>query len=29
MLDANLDPPLKALFIYNHNPLIVHPDQNR
>jgi anaerobic selenocysteine-containing dehydrogenase len=23
------DPPLKALFIYNHNPLIVHPDQNR
>ena len=29
LLDANLDPPLKALFIYNHNPLIVHPDQNR
>ncbi len=22
-------PPLKALFIYNHNPLVVHPDQNR
>ena len=29
LLDASLDPPLKALFIYNHNPLIVHPDQNR
>ncbi len=22
-------PPLRALFIYNHNPLVVHPDQNR
>jgi anaerobic selenocysteine-containing dehydrogenase len=29
VLDEDLDPPLKALFIYNHNPLIVHPDQNR
>ena len=29
LLDATLAPPLKALFIYNHNPLIVHPDQNR
>ena len=29
VLDEELDPPLKALFIYNHNPLIVHPDQNR
>jgi anaerobic selenocysteine-containing dehydrogenase len=29
LLDENLEPPLKALFIYNHNPLIVHPDQNR
>ena len=28
LLDESLDPPLKALFIYNHNPLIVHPDQN-
>ncbi|MBI4638744.1 MAG: molybdopterin-dependent oxidoreductase [Candidatus Rokubacteria bacterium] len=27
--DPHLSPPLKALFIYNHNPLIVHPDQNR
>jgi anaerobic selenocysteine-containing dehydrogenase len=25
----DLDPPLKALFIYNHNPIVVHPDQNR
>lgn len=29
LLDERLQPPLKALFIYNHNPLIVHPDQNR
>jgi anaerobic selenocysteine-containing dehydrogenase len=29
LLDENLDPPLEALFIYNHNPVIVHPDQNR
>jgi anaerobic selenocysteine-containing dehydrogenase len=29
LLEESLDPPLKALFIYNHNPLIVHPDQNR
>jgi anaerobic selenocysteine-containing dehydrogenase len=29
MLDKSLDPPIKAVFIYNHNPLIVHPDQNR
>ena len=28
LLDPDLAPPLKALFIYNHNPLIVHPDQN-
>jgi anaerobic selenocysteine-containing dehydrogenase len=28
LLDDSLQPPLKALFIYNHNPLIVHPDQN-
>jgi anaerobic selenocysteine-containing dehydrogenase len=28
LLDENLDPPLKALFIYNHNPVIVHPNQN-
>lgn len=29
ILDDTLSPPIKALFIYNHNPLIVHPDQNR
>jgi anaerobic selenocysteine-containing dehydrogenase len=29
LLDAQLEPPIKALFIYNHNPLVVHPDQNR
>ncbi|MEM7172092.1 MAG: molybdopterin-dependent oxidoreductase [Pseudomonadota bacterium] len=29
LLDPELDPPLKALFIYNHNPLCTHPDQNR
>jgi anaerobic selenocysteine-containing dehydrogenase len=28
LLDPNLHPPIKGLFIYNHNPLIVHPDQN-
>jgi anaerobic selenocysteine-containing dehydrogenase len=25
----DVDPPLRALFIYNHNPLVVHPDQAR
>jgi anaerobic selenocysteine-containing dehydrogenase len=25
----DIDPPLRALFVYNHNPLVVHPDQNR
>src|SRR5919108_4970588 len=29
LTDAALTPPLKAIFIYNHNPLVVHPDQNR
>ena len=29
LLDRTLDPPIKAVFIYNHNPLVVHPDQNR
>jgi anaerobic selenocysteine-containing dehydrogenase len=29
LLDAKLAPPIDAIFIYNHNPLIVHPDQNR
>ena len=25
----DIEPPLRALFIYNHNPLVVHADQNR
>lgn len=29
LLDDRLEPPVKALFIYNHNPLAAHPDQNR
>jgi anaerobic selenocysteine-containing dehydrogenase len=29
LLDEALQPPIGALFIYNHNPLVVHPDQNR
>ena len=29
LLDSGLAPPIKALFVYNHNPLIVHPDQNQ
>ena len=29
LLDPTLSPPIKALFVYNHNPLVVHPDQNR
>ena len=29
-LDSDdIDPPLRALFIYNHNPIVVHPEQNR
>lgn len=29
-LDSDdLDPPLRAVFIYNHNPIVVHPDQSR
>ncbi len=28
LLDENLDPPIKGVFIYNHNPVNVHPDQN-
>ena len=29
LLDPALDPPIQGIFIYNHNPLVVHPDQNR
>jgi anaerobic selenocysteine-containing dehydrogenase len=28
LADRQLDPPIAGLFVYNHNPLIVHPDQN-
>jgi anaerobic selenocysteine-containing dehydrogenase len=28
LCDPHLDPPIQGLFVYNHNPLIVHPDQN-
>lgn len=27
LLDDTLDPPVKALMIYNHNPVATHPDQ--
>src|SRR5215469_16441789 len=27
--EDDIDPPLRGLFIYNHNPIVVHPDQNR
>ncbi|MEO9189977.1 MAG: molybdopterin-dependent oxidoreductase [Acetobacteraceae bacterium] len=29
LAEGDVDPPLRALFIYNHNPIVVHPDQNR
>lgn len=29
LLEDDLDPPLRAIFIYNHNPVATHPDQNR
>ncbi len=28
LLDESLETPLKAVFIYNHNPIATHPDQN-
>jgi len=29
-LDSDdINPPLRAVFIYNHNPIVVHPQQNR
>jgi anaerobic selenocysteine-containing dehydrogenase len=28
LLDPQLNPPIKGLFIYNHNAVVVHPDQN-
>ena len=29
LAEDDIDPPLRALVIYNHNPIVVHPDQNR
>ena len=29
LLDDMLAPPIKAMMIYNHNPIATHPDQNR
>ena len=29
LLDDTLHPPIGAVFIYNHNPVATHPDQNR
>jgi anaerobic selenocysteine-containing dehydrogenase len=29
LVDEDVSPPLRALVIYNHNPLVVHADQNR
>ncbi len=29
LLDPALAPPIQAVFIYNHNPVVVHPDQQR
>jgi anaerobic selenocysteine-containing dehydrogenase len=29
VLDPDFDPPIEALFIFNHNPVAVHPDQHR
>jgi len=29
LLDKSFSPPIKAIFIYNHNPVATHPDQNR
>jgi anaerobic selenocysteine-containing dehydrogenase len=29
ILDERASPPIKALFVYNHNPVAVLPDQNR
>jgi anaerobic selenocysteine-containing dehydrogenase len=28
LLEPDLKPPIQGLFVYNHNPVIVHPDQN-
>ncbi|MBT4691092.1 MAG: molybdopterin-dependent oxidoreductase [Rhodospirillaceae bacterium] len=28
LADDDVDPPIRGLVVYNHNPLVVHPDQN-
>ncbi len=29
LLNDDIDPPLRSVFIFNHNPVATHPDQNR
>ncbi|WP_282606014.1 molybdopterin-dependent oxidoreductase [Pelagibius sp. Alg239-R121] len=29
ILDDDIDPPIRAVFLYNHNAVCTHPDQNR
>ncbi|MBY0330232.1 MAG: molybdopterin-dependent oxidoreductase [Acetobacteraceae bacterium] len=29
LTEDDVDPPVRALVIYNHNPIVVHPEQNR
>ena len=29
LTEDDIDPPVRGLFIYNHNPVIVHPEQGR
>jgi anaerobic selenocysteine-containing dehydrogenase len=29
MLNDDIDPPIRAVFLYNHNAVCTHPDQNR
>lgn len=29
LVEDDIDPPIRAMVIYNHNPIVVHPDQNR
>ena len=29
LTEDDVDPPIRGLFIYNHNPVIVHPEQSR
>ncbi|MEZ5727474.1 MAG: molybdopterin-dependent oxidoreductase, partial [Burkholderiaceae bacterium] len=28
LTDDSLEPPIRAVFVYNHNPVCTHPDQN-